>query len=410
MNLIIQPRNCLFYILSIFIFLIFSTSGVSKEQDLINQKFLIQNYPLKTVIPDYPHLAELGGDFIFNNLSFSYQKHRKIEKVKNKLNYERENLFKSPNPEWIRFYGSNLNPAIDEVRASEIDNLGNVYITGSTENTIFGFDIMTVKISPDGQVLWQVLYSELGNDLPYDLTLDNEGNVYIAGVKNLTSSSSDFLVLKYNTNGDLIWTKEYKGSASSKNIAKKIMIDKNGYILVAGEIFNPVTKEDIILIKYSSFGEEIWIQNFDDNGSERVCDLEIDNLNNLYIGGCRTNTSSFDDFILIKYDTNGNLLWMCQYNGQANYDDVIVDITLDAHHNILVLGYTYQVSGQKDIIFRKYDINGNLIWSNIYAGAGGKDDIPSKIAVDSYNNYFITGYITKADFTRSLFIIKYNEQ
>ena len=47
-----------------------------------------------------------------------------------------------------------------------------------------------------------------------------------------------------------------------------------------------------------------------------------------------------DDYATIKYDTNGNLLWVIRYNGPGNGIDRSSDLVVDSAGNVYVTGYS----------------------------------------------------------------------
>ncbi len=54
---------------------------------------------------------------------------------------------------WKRTYDDGLGQN-DEANSIIVDNLQNVYITGSTDNTSTGFDFLTIKYNLNGDVNW----------------------------------------------------------------------------------------------------------------------------------------------------------------------------------------------------------------------------------------------------------------
>jgi hypothetical protein len=69
-----------------------------------------------------------------------------------------------------------------------------------------------------------------------------------------------------------------------------------------------------------------------DGSHDYASALAIDSAGNLYV------TGSIDDFATIKYDANGNQLWVARYNGLGNGYDVASVIVLDPVGNVYVTG------------------------------------------------------------------------
>ncbi|MEB3325464.1 MAG: SBBP repeat-containing protein, partial [Cyanobacteriota bacterium] len=88
---------------------------------------------------------------------------------------------------WTVLHGS---PAKEEGRNLTIDNDGNIYITGHTSGDLGGQknnggeDAFITKITPTGQVEWTKLLGTAGNDVGWDVTTTVEGDLIVTGLTN----------------------------------------------------------------------------------------------------------------------------------------------------------------------------------------------------------------------------------
>ena len=108
---------------------------------------------------------------------------------------------------WAHDYGTNLpsNVSGDEIRAMVQDEEGNIYVTGRHFGSNYGMpnhtnnDILTLKYSPDGQLLWENRYAFGGNnaDIGNALFVRN-GHVYVGGQSQRLGAGHgyDYIVLK----------------------------------------------------------------------------------------------------------------------------------------------------------------------------------------------------------------------
>lgn len=111
------------------------------------------------------------------------------------------------------------------------------------------------------------------------------------------------------------------------------------------------------------------------------------------------------DAVLVKLDTNGNILWTRQSNVINNASgQYIPDVDVDAVGNIYMTYVTNGVisgggphAGSNDIAVAKYDSNGNLIWvrqpRSINTTA---NDTNPRIAVDPSGNSYVTYQVEAA--------------
>ncbi len=100
---------------------------------------------------------------------------------------------------WVRRHNGSDNAA-DLGNAIEADHLGNVYVTGESPNSGSFTDFVTIKYSSSGNSTWLKRYNGPGNgsDRAEDLELDDSGNVYVTGHSAGDESSDDYATIKYS--------------------------------------------------------------------------------------------------------------------------------------------------------------------------------------------------------------------
>ena len=111
------------------------------------------------------------------------------------------------------------------------------------------------------------------------------------------------------------------------------------------------------LTKTSSSGETIWQKQYSNISSNNVINSDIDTSGNIF---SITEATGNANNLLVKFDSNGNLLWQkgiqySSYETFASYIDVLPD------NSILMCG-DYEKSDAAGYFFAKYDNNGNQLW------------------------------------------------
>ncbi|MGA2557211.1 MAG: SBBP repeat-containing protein [Verrucomicrobiota bacterium] len=82
--------------------------------------------------------------------------------------------------------------------------------------------------------------------------------------------------------------------------------------------------------------------------------ITVDSVNNAFVTGYSAGTNSGNDIVTIKYDNNGNQIWLQRYNGPGNGDDEGNAIAVDASGNVYVAGYETTAAGGTEMVLIKY--------------------------------------------------------
>ncbi len=199
-----------------------------------------------------------------------------------------------------------------------------------------------------------------------------------------------------------LWAKSANENADDQ--AYSVAADALGNIYMAGSfqsstiLFGAVTLtnagggfEDAYLIKYDPNGNVLWAKGAGGNSIDRACSVIADASGNIYVTGFfYSHTITFGTITLInagiflvKYDTNGNVLWAKRAGGTGDYSE---SVTVDASGNAYIAGtsgsYTiafdsitltnslpYMGNQYSDMFIVKYDSAGNVLWAKSVGGA-----------------------------------------
>jgi uncharacterized delta-60 repeat protein len=277
------------------------------------------------------------------------------------------------------------------------DSAGNVLVTGWIETATGNEDCHTVKYSPAGDLLWEDTYagSATGTDYGYALAVDQNGNAYVAGFGNGTNPATfDIFVLKYDADGNSVWTQRWTSPITNYSAyAYSIAVDNQGNVFTTGFMSDGLTDGQFITLKFNSSGDLQWAMPY--NGSTSSIDyancIVVDSAGNSYITGWSGGDNNLYDFTTIKYDSDGNQLWVRRYNGSANDNDYASWLALDASGNVYVTGQSVETGSDNDITTIKYSPNGDMLWTKHYNGPGNGFDAGQAIAVDTDGNAYVTG-------------------
>jgi hypothetical protein len=307
-------------------------------------------------------------------------------------------------------------------RAIAIDTIGNSFITGAynmqinvdPSNSIYNLyapanDAFIASYDSIGNFNYGGTlgtYFDAGFIVPSQTKLDDAGNVYVIGslkgaynfdpfnklVSSISSNSfgvsytsSDIYFAKYDSVGNLLWSRIIGGSAIDNGVG--IAINKSGSIYITGTYqkiadFDPSPSIYTLTTLYNSYNT--FIAKYDLNGNfvfakPIECDdaifgfsIEIDDSSNVYLSG--------------------------DFKGTADFDPSVFTATLT--------GYGFSSNPQYDCYFAKYDSLGNYKYVRQIGGAG--DDGNTLMSIDSIGSVYISGLFSGSvdfDITSGVYIL-----
>ncbi len=216
---------------------------------------------------------------------------------------------------------------------------------------------------------------------------------------------------------DTAWVRYYNGPGDKSDEMRGLAVDDSGNVIITGYSGTGSPFGDLVTIKYDRNGNQLWLQNYNSavNTGDYPALFAIDKKGNVYVTG---GSSAGNDCLTIKYDSNGNQVWTARYNGPINGVDIGLGVTVDESGNVYVAGISqgavrncYFYSGlYYDFVTLKYDSNGNQLWATRYAPPGGDDywNRAHLIAVDSFGNIYVGGYSEHCQGPTEWITIKYD--
>jgi hypothetical protein len=277
------------------------------------------------------------------------------------------------NEVWVARYNDKRE---DAAKAISIDEAGNVYVSGGSIDWDYYIDA-TIKYDTNGNELW---VASIGTTFAAQ-AVDANGNVYITG--------TNYTTVKYDAMGNELWVASYNSADNGRDHANGLAVDSLGNVYVTG-ISEKYGVSDCITVKYDANGNELWVGSYrgPGNGSTPAA-LAVDVVGNVYVTATSDASDGYSDYATIKYDTDGNEVWVARYNGERNRDEYAVAIALDANANVYVTGVSSGAGTVTDYATVKYDTNGNQLWVARYDGIDY--DYVSGLAVDATGNVYVTG-------------------
>jgi uncharacterized delta-60 repeat protein len=259
---------------------------------------------------------------------------------------------------WARRYNGPENED-DIATAIAVDTMGNAYVTGTSEGEDTHYDYATIKYGPDGREVWLRRYDGPDNndDVPWALALDEAGHLYVTGQSTGLSHNYDIATIKYDADGRQMWVQRFNknGDRTEDNVGRALTIDDDGFIYVAGSsVLNGLS--DYATIKYDADGNEVWSQLYRGSGIgvNIATAVAVDPDGNVYVTGRSAGNRTGLDYATIAYDADGVMQWLERYDGPAHAEDAANALALDDDGNVYVTGSSVGLGTGKDCVTIKY--------------------------------------------------------
>jgi hypothetical protein len=290
---------------------------------------------------------------------------------------------------WVREFDETADSTagLDIPNWITLDSNGNVIVAGESFLFPEGRRFLILKYDPAGNLLWRAR-SSLGASAVRVAT-DAAGNIYATGS---TLGIPDFVTVKFDPAGNEVWLRTYNGTNNFSDEASSLDVTPGGSVVVTEKSTGGVSSWDFATIIYNTDGSTRWIRRYSApaNGADQPTDVLFGPNEDVYVGGFES-TPNNTDFSLVKYANDGTLLWVRTYNGPPNKWDSIKRMRLDSAGNIIVAGYEQQSNFYSDFVTIKYDANGNQLWLRRVNLVPSGDEIAWNMAVNASNAVYVCG-------------------
>ncbi len=283
-------------------------------------------------------------------------------------------------------------------RCVATDATGNVYIAGTSKQ---GFNqVFVAKINNSGTLLWQKFWAADNSGLAksaakaFALDIAND-KIFVTGSTGAGNGQeeSQLFLLILNTETGEIDPATYLGIDLSEGYNDRgysVKADANGIVYIAGW---EGKNNSGFLMKFSGNGSVLeWTERINIGFAGRLTDIDLDAAGNVYLAADIRGVSSY--LGVVKTDSDGNILWAKQMQGEANDRNNISSIRI-INNNLYIGGkgaYTgYDVSQFGDACFYKMDLNGTIQKQyNYFTSSEAGDRCGERIeAILSYNGKLI---------------------
>jgi len=236
------------------------------------------------------------------------------------------------------------------------DATGNAYVVGETPSSLPAF--VVAKYDPSGAELWVRVFAGGAINHPFSMDVTPGGDVAVTGESNIPGNLYDIATVVYASDGTKRW-EAYRTSTEAnggQDAGAGVAFGPNGEVYVCGWIEKDATGPDLVVLKYDSTGNELWMQSYTTAGYQYDVGLwaAVDGQGNVVVAG-----QSAGDLLARKYDPDGNLLWERRNDGGYGGSNYLLHMIVGPDDSVYLTGS----NGVGEMLAAKYDDNGNLIWT-----------------------------------------------
>jgi len=230
---------------------------------------------------------------------------------------------------------------------------------------------------------WDKTYGTSASETAKALVKTHDGGYLMGGA--ISTTTSDFSIIKVDANGNEQWRKTYDNSGNYDQLTSMAQNIDGGFVL-GGYTYSTVNYNyDYWVVKINANGFVEWTVQLNGNNSDLLESIQIDHIGDIIVGGYSVSSAGGDksensrggyDMWIVKLNNNGIKAWDKTIGGSS--DDYLASIQVTSAGGYLLGGYSYSgISGEKSEASRggadywivNLDVQGNIIWDKTLGGS-----------------------------------------
>ncbi len=309
-----------------------------------------------------------------------------------------------------------------EGRAIAADGTG-IYVTGLIQTEHDDADILTLKLTRQGKMLWADRYSSAEHDCDraFSECLDTNGGLYVAGETYVPKTSREpegwrLTLLHYDGDGHRLWVKRSPMRVQNVGECVQAASDTQGGCYLAGTAIEQGSRS-IVVLHYSSHGDLLWQRNIREGLMAVFNRVAVSGTGVVYLCGTTRSTQPNggirDDWLIARINGDGETKWVRKEEGVAPGEDTTLKICVDLNSNVLISGVvgTWDASTGVDsglrMALEKLNPDGARIWWRVVANSGPAVVVEG-ISVNTLGDVMAGGTEKRSDGTWNVVFVRYD--
>jgi hypothetical protein len=182
---------------------------------------------------------------------------------------------------------------------------------------------MILSMSLFSQTQFQMRYGSSYYDEAHKVIQTGDGNYLIVGKTNGFGSAGNAFIMKVSSTGCLLWLKDFAGINTDAIYDVAELSDKSLVMCGFTNSYGGGSSDGLIM-KTDSAGNVIWTKAYGGTGGEYFCRISKDSTDGFYVALVFSNTSpSVSGSAIMRLDASGSVLWMKYVSDYNSYVDML---------------------------------------------------------------------------------------
>ncbi len=165
------------------------------------------------------------------------------------------------------------------------------------------------------ETVWETKTEYRGLDFFTDVIEDKNSGFTVLGSKKNTETSHDFWIIRYDQEGNILWSETV--GTENKDIPKRIIqLSDKGYIVMGKVQID--SSEQLLLVKLDETGKETWRKLLDSSGGPLAEDMIALKDNGFVLGGSVGKTETDARLWMAKAGNDGEFEWEKSFDELTN--------------------------------------------------------------------------------------------
>ena len=223
---------------------------------------------------------------------------------------------------WQHVLGNDERTTAEKILAVSPTAAGDFIAVGSTSSFGVGqSDFLVMKLDPQGQIVWQKAYGGTGDDVACLVAQAPDGGLFVVGhttsfqpepeTPQEETPAARIWLLRLNPEGAVVWQKMV---GRNNDVAASLIVSPDGgcWILGSTEEGGEEGMEpdrDIFILKLSDLGDIAFQRSFQNEGEEKITHAVWRGDNKVLAVGTQS-TEGDEDILVMQFAETGHIDWM----------------------------------------------------------------------------------------------------